>query len=261
MEPVLPGLHQVILATAGRRRSARRRRVVVVAALVTLAVAGAAFAANQFLGEVDEGRIGTTRYRITASSRGDLICLRVVWAKARPAVRCDLGAGPSRPFGPVMRTVSPKGDAQLLVGLVRGDVEQVRSLIDGRVVKTDRRAGVPGRVFSISGRFRRVSVEALSAAGASVGRIGDQSLGRQPANHEEARAQGDPAAFAPTASAPPLHLHGRLITDREATSRHLHCSSDTGQCLTKMEVHQLCAGRGHEHIRRLFCRGRTRPGG
>lgn len=259
--PVLPGLHEVILITARRRRSARRRRVTVVAALVTLGVAGAAFAASQFLGEVDEGRIGTTDYRITASSRGSLICLRVVWAKARPAVRCDPGAGPDRPFGPVMRTVSPRGDAQLLVGLVRGDVREVRSLTDGRVVKTEARAGVPGRVFSISGRFRRVSLEASSADGVSLGRLGDQSRDRQPANHREPRAQGDPAAFAPTASAPPLQLHGRLITDREATRRHLHCSSDTGQCLTKTEVQQLCAGRGDERLRRLFCPGRTRPGG
>jgi hypothetical protein len=235
MSALFPELRTDLIAAGRRRRVARRRRITLAVIATMLLGAGAALAASGLLGKVDQGRAGKTSYSITAVSRGKLLCLRVVWSKQRPAVRCDPSPTGRQPFGPVMRTVAPNGDAQLLAGLVRSDVARVRLLDTGRVIDTAARPGVPGRVFSLQGKFRRVALEALGANSSSLGELGTHSATTAPNNREAAKAQGDPAAFAPARSMPPLRFRGRLISDREATRRHLSCSSDTGRCTTRAE--------------------------
>jgi hypothetical protein len=238
---LIPEVADALTAAIEARRVERRawrpfrpRRRLLAVGLVLLA-ASSALAAGGLLGRVDRGTAGGTTYTLSAASRDGQLCLRIEWSGARAAIRCDPPPSAARPLGPILRTVAPDGRGQLLAGLVRADVRQVRVLGHGALVKTQIHRGVPGRVFVLKGRFPRVRIDALAADGTLLARLGTEPATSKPASRAQAKAQGDPAAFAPAAQPPPFTFHGRPISDRETTRRHLACSSDTGVCVTKAE--------------------------
>jgi hypothetical protein len=242
MNALLPALHDGLLHAAVRRRRTRRRRTAATAILSLLLISGGALAASGLFGQVDRGATGGTRYTLSAIERDNQLCLQIEWSTARPAVRCDPPPATDRPFGPVLRAVSPDGRGQLLAGLVRADVQQVRVVGHGAAIPTELRRGVPGRVFVLKGHFPRVRLQALNAQGRIVAQLGTSRSTRHPLSRAQAQRQGDPAAFAPSAEMPPFTFRGRVISDRETTRRHLVCSSDTGVCVTKQEFQRQRRG-------------------
>lgn len=263
MTPLLPRLQSELVGAARRRRRrswARRPRLAVAFAALTLAGGTATVAAvSGVFGTVEEGTTPTASYSVSAYEDGSQLCLEIRWPRqpadaplelrrAERAYRCDLPPAARRPFGPVMRDVSPDA-VRLLFGIVSEDVRHVRVGGLSEPVATREQPGVPGRVFSARLRTSRIVLVAEDADGRALGRLGGEDLGHPPRSLDEARRSGDEAAFAPSVDAPSsFEYGGRAIDESEAAERGLACAQAADLV--------VCADSGREAERLLRERAR-----
>jgi hypothetical protein len=207
------------------RVHARRRRYRRWAAVVGIGIAGVGTAAAA--GGLDVLK-HTSRYDIAVRTApaGGQFCLELRHPGVRPVYGCGHVPTQDDPFGVLV--VAPQLDgAWIVYGMVADDVEAVR--VAGLRVATEDRPGLDGRFFSAEvPAQRRDFVEAQASGGRIVGHAGARSApAAAPRSAEEARAQGDPAGFAPAADpGVEFRFHGAPISPERAAAQGLSCTED-----------------------------------
>jgi hypothetical protein len=142
-------------------------------------------------------RYAGTPYPIAlATGSNGVLCLIASPPSGRQLQRCDPGPAPDRPFGPVMRIVDDKG-RRLLYGLVANGVDRVR--VAGVATPVVPARSAYGRLFFTPLNTSYVDLAALDEGGVTLGTLGGRPGTGEPLSYDEARATGNPAAFAPTA--------------------------------------------------------------
>jgi hypothetical protein len=233
----LPDLERHLLHAAHRRagRGARLRRPGTLAALVAaVAVTGGAVAtATGVFTTVDRGTNARGEpYAIERTPvqqpldaegtvRGGTVCLQLRPRAHAPAYGCGPAPTAAEPFGLVVADSSDAATDRIVYGLVGDGVARVSVLgqgtahTDGATVP---KPGLPGRFFSVTVPNRgRIELVGYAASGREVARIGSRATpAHPPRSQDEARAQGDPAGFAPAIAAPQTYTYeGHQITDAQ----------------------------------------------
>lgn len=234
----LPHLEHELVRAARRRRRRPwlRRRTVVLALFSAIVLAGGATAATGLLDrEIHRGMSFTQGpYTIEREDRSGSLCLNLRYTGHLPTYGCGDTPTVEEPFGLLIadssaRDPDDQSPERLFYGIVHGDIARVSVLRkDGRQyrARTLERPGLPGRFFTLTTpRGGRIEVVGYDLAGHEVGRIGRLIGPRTPIrSQDDARAQGDPSGFAPTADMPDdFSYRGGTIPRDEAARRGLAC--------------------------------------
>lgn len=238
---VLPALEQLLVRAARRgaepRRRARRRWFLATAAAALVLAAGAAAATG--LLPIAEGETAHGTYTVEPVSISDLagiepsaggVCLQLRLEDRGPSYGCGDAPTASQPFGLLVADPLAEGSAERVVyGLVSDEIARISVLGDGgqhTESATEPQAGLPGRFFAVvAPHLGRIEVVGYDEAGRERARIGSRARpNHPPRSRAEARAQGDPAGFAPTVPTPSTYLYrGETITEAEARRMQLAC--------------------------------------
>jgi hypothetical protein len=233
----LPDLERHLLLAAhrrARRRARLRRPGTLTALLAAVAVTGGAVAtATGVFTTVDQGTnargepyvIERTPVQQPLAAEGTVhgaaVCLQLRPGAHAPAYSCGRAPTTAEPFGLVVADSSDAAPDRVVYGLVGDGITRVSVLGAGRAHTdgaTVAKPGLPGRFFSVTVPNRgRIELVAYAASGREVARIGSRATpAHPPRSQEEARAQGDPAGFAPAIAAPQTYTYkGRQITDAQ----------------------------------------------
>jgi hypothetical protein len=238
---VLPGLEQLLVRAARRGAAPRRRlrgRWFLAAAAAALVLAAGAAAATGLL-PIAEGETATGTYAVEPVSIADLagiapsageVCLQLRLEGRGPSYGCGDAPTSSQPFGLVVADPLAEGsDERVVYGLVSDEIARI-SVLGERGERTesatDPQAGLPGRFFAVVVPFLgRIEIVGYDETGRERARIGGRARpSHSPRSRAEARAQGDPAGFAPTVPTPSTYLYrGKTITEAEAMRLQLAC--------------------------------------
>lgn len=215
---VLPNLEQLLVRAARRRaapRLGRQRWMLAIGAAALLLAGGAVAATGVFHiadGRTSKGVFTVEGRPVPASLAGEpsrgSVCLQLRYEELKPSYGCGEPPTETRPFGLVVADSLEEGSRErVLYGLVSSDIALVRVLGSGgrhTDVTTEAKEGLPGRFFVVPvphlGRIALVGYDASGQRRAAIGTLANPT--HPPRSHAEAVAQGDPAGFAPTASAP-----------------------------------------------------------
>ncbi|HEU4736638.1 MAG TPA: hypothetical protein VFS48_06405 [Solirubrobacterales bacterium] len=235
----LPELEHLLLRTArsqtAPRRLGRRWVLALVAGSLILA-AGAAAAATGVI-HISSGHTAEDEYSIDtrpapAGAPPGSICLQLRYDKGGPAFRCGQRPTAAEPFGLVVADTSSSSRERVIYGLVSASITRVSVLGQGRRhidVATRAKPNLPGRFFSViapnRGRIELIGYDAMGRQRAHVG--SRKKPAHPPRSFAEARAQGDPAGFAPAVAAPASFIYkGASIAPAQAAKRGLACLQD-----------------------------------
>jgi len=217
---ILPSLEQLLVRAARRQAAPRfgRRRWVLAATAATLVLAAGAAAATGVFhiadGETSRGAFSVESKPVPASLPGEpargSICMQLRYGDRGPSYGCGDPPSASRPFGLVVADSLEAGprepDERVIYGLVSSEIARVR-VLEGAGRHTDTltevKEGLPGRFFAVAVPYiERIALVGYDVSGRQRGSIGTLAEpSHPPRSHAEAVAQGDPAGFAPTASA------------------------------------------------------------
>jgi hypothetical protein len=241
---VLPALEQLLVRAARRGADPRRRhrrRWLLAAAAAALTLSAGAGAATGLLpiaeGETDRGSYTVERLSTphagTEPSAGK-VCLQLRLEGRGPSYGCG-DAPPCRTrsaYSWPIRWRKGPGNAWS-TGWVSDEIAIISVLGKGGQqtnAATEPQAGLPGRFFAvITPHLGRIEVVGYDEAGRERAHIGNRAHpDHSPRSKAEAMAQGDPAGFAPTVSAPSTYLYrGENITEAEAMRMQLACLERT----------------------------------
>jgi len=237
-QAVLPELEHLLVRAARRRavpRLRQRRWILAAAAIGALLLAAAAAAATSVIlarGETDGGTFTIEARRVPVPERNgpsSSICLQLTFSGRGSAYGCGSQPRPARPFGLVIADPLDGGDDRVVYGLVSEAVKQVGVLGgDGGEVEAETVANrdLWGRFFyAVAPNGGPLQLVGYGADGQIIARLGNFAPApAPPKSRAEARAQGDPAGFAPTVAPPKTYVYrGRQITSALVVRKGLAC--------------------------------------
>lgn len=260
---VLPALEQLLVRAARRRAEPRRRirrRGFLVALAGALVLAGGAAAATGVL-PIAEGDTAHGTYAVEPISRSEVaegepsageVCLQLRLEDRGPSYGCGAAPSATQPFGLLIADPLTEGSGERVVyGLVSDEITSVSVLGPGgdhADAAADPVPGLPGRFFLVVvPHLGRIAVAGYDESGRELDRVG--SLDRPwhpPGSQPEARAQGDPAGFAPTVPTPSTYTYrGMPITAAEARRMQLAClqERDRFRCYDSASEAEGASGR------------------
>lgn len=230
-EPSLPIQRLVADLDGAARRRQQHTRTQGRRLKLSLAVVGAVASSTAVAAATGSLDIFETNasYKISehANTPPGRICLNLQLAdpQRRGLVGCGQTPTVTQPFGVLVVDREP-GGRSIVFGLVAEKIVTVR--MAGQDVDTQPRGGLPGRFFSFKvAEQPTVYAEGLNSAGVVVATIGSTSSSTGAIkSFEQARAQGHPSGFAPSAAEAPFTYNGRTISGEEAQKQNLICTED-----------------------------------